>query len=247
MRITYHLSVYMPVLFEQSSDNIAEPKVEPKVAPKADDVIEVKKSFPKHKTDADTIGFSIKELLRHPFRTFISHPKDIRFETQEVEEEIILFLRQDLVTLIPWIFAIGGLAIAPMIILPLFQKYLVLPIPIPATYYVVGTAFWYVMVFGLVLSQLLHWYFNIFIVSNERIIDIDFVHLLYKKFSETRLDRVQDIKYTMSGLAATIFNYGNVVIQTAGEVPNFVFESVPYPEKVVDVISDLVKIEHDKE
>jgi hypothetical protein len=36
-----------------------------------------------------------------------------------------------------------------------------------------------------------------------------------------------------------MFDYGNVTIQTAAEVPEFKFESVPNPEKVVKILDDL--------
>jgi hypothetical protein len=42
---------------------------------------------------------------------------------------------------------------------------------------------------------------------------------------------------------ATIFNYGDVVVETAGEAPNIIFESIPYPEKVVETIRELTEKE----
>ena len=111
---------------------------------------------------------------------------------------------------------------------------------------VVGTVFWYVLTFGFILSKLLFWFFNIFIVTNERIVDIDFVNLLHKNISETQLERVQDISYKTSGILATMFNFGDVTIQTAGEMPNFIFERVPKPSEVVDIISDYAKIKNKK-
>jgi len=53
---------------------------------------------------------------------------------------------------------------------------------------------------------------------------------------------VQDISYNQKGIFGTIFNYGNVTIQTAGEIPNFEFEIVPKPNEVVDIVGDAAKL-----
>lgn len=174
-----------------------------------------------------------------PFTAYAVHPKAVRFETQEETEEVILFLRQHLIHIVPWFFVGGLMALAPTVAFPFAMRFVRLPFDVPVGYIIVGTVFWYVVTFGFVLTKFIHWFYNIFIVTNERIIDIDFINLLYKEFSEAQLARVQDISYRTSGILATMFNYGNVLIQTAGEQPNFVFESVPHPEDVVDVISDL--------
>jgi hypothetical protein len=50
----------------------------------------------------------------------------------------------------------------------------------------------------------------------------------------------------MGGVVRTIFNYGDVLIQTASEVPNFEFLAVPKPDQVVKVLQDL-RIEEQQE
>jgi len=38
----------------------------------------------------------------------------------------------------------------------------------------------------------------------------------------------------------TMLNYGDIQIQTAAEITEFVFESVPNPEKVAKILNDLI-------
>ncbi len=174
-----------------------------------------------------------------PLTTFAANPDGVRFETQEEEERVELFLRQHIVVNVPWIVATAIAIVAPSVVLPFLGRFLSLPFQIPLQYMIVGAAFWYLAIFGFVLSNFLYWYFNIYIVTNERIVDIDFLYLLYKRFSEAELTKIQDISYTSGGIVAAIFNYGNVVIQTAGEAPNLEFEKVPHPERVVETIRRL--------
>lgn len=178
-----------------------------------------------------------------PLTSFAVSPDGVRFETQEAEEHVILFIRQHLVTMIGPALIVLLMAVAPIIVFPLLFRILVLPIVIPARYIIVGTAFWYVVTFGYTLMSFLRWFFNIYIVTDKRIVDIDFLHLLYKEFSEARLERIQDISYKSSGIFSAFFDYGDVDVQTAAEVPNIEFDAVPQPARVVETISELLEKE----
>lgn len=176
-----------------------------------------------------------------PLTCFAVNPTGVRFETQQEDEEVILFLRQHLIVNVPWIIIAAILLIAPTVLFPLILTNLTLPFVIPLGYIIVGTLFWYLFTFGFILVSFLRWFFNIYIVTNERVVDIDFIHLLYKEFSEARLEKVQDLSYKTGGIFAAFFNFGDVAIQTAGELPNFEFNAVPRPDRVVQTISELVE------
>jgi uncharacterized membrane protein YdbT with pleckstrin-like domain len=180
----------------------------------------------------------------HPLTAFAVNPTHLRFETQEDTEKVILFLRQHFIVNVPWILITIILVIAPTVIFPILFRALSLNMTFPTSYYVVGTMFWYLATFGFALSSFIGWFFNIYIVTNERIVDIDFYYLLYKKFAQAELTKIQDIRYTSGGILAAIFNYGNVTVETAGEAPNIDFELVPHPERVVETIRELT--EHEK-
>lgn len=175
-----------------------------------------------------------------PLTMFAMHPDGVHFETQEAEEDVVLFLRQHIIVNVPWLALAAVLLSAPTILFPIAFGLLRLPLAIPPGYLIVGTLFWYLMTFGFILANFISWFFNIYIVTNERIVDIDFLYLLYKQFSQAELNKIQDIHYTTGGILATIFNYGNVTIETAGEMPNLEFEKVPFPNRVVQTIRSLI-------
>lgn len=209
----------MPVLFEDSSE-----------APKS--------TSKKGKFSGKSIP---PKMSTTPLTAYLTNPKDIHFETQERDEEVVLFMRQHIIVLIPQLVLGFIMFFVPLILFPFIIRFLESPIEIPAGYMIVGTVFWYVALFGYTLTVFIHWFFNIFIVTNRRIIDIDFLYLLYKKFAETRIEKVQDISSRTGGIMATMFNFGDVLIQTASELPNFVFEKIPKPSEVVHIISDLTQ------
>lgn len=180
-----------------------------------------------------------------PLTAFAVNPRGLRFETQEAEESVVLFLRQHVIVNVPWIFITVLLLIAPTLIFPKLFEVLSLNLSLPSGYFLIGTMFWYLATFGFALSSFIGWYFNIYIVTNERIVDIDFYYLLYKNFAEAELTKIQDISYTSGGILAAIFNYGNVTVETAGEAPNLTFDAVPFPERVVEVIRSLTENEEE--
>lgn len=173
-----------------------------------------------------------------PFTSFARNPRRVRFETQEEKEHVVLFLRQHMIVNLTWIALAVVMVFAPTVILPFLVRTLLGQLHVPQGYVIVGTLGWYLGTFGFILASFIDWFFNIYIVTNERIVDIDFFHLLYKHFTQAEIYRIQEISYTTGGIVATFFNYGRVVIQTAGDMPNLEFDRVPNPEKVVSIIRE---------
>lgn len=180
-----------------------------------------------------------KQSAMKPLSSYAMNPNGIRFETQQEDEEVVLFLRQHPVVNVPWIIIAIFLFIAPTVVIPFVLRFFPFAIPLPGSYAVIGAAFWYLATFGYILGNFLYWFFNIYIVTNKRIVDIDFKYLLFKEFTEADLSKIQDLSYRTGGILATVFNYGTVLIQTAAEFENLEFEAVPKPEGIVQTIRKL--------
>ncbi len=179
------------------------------------------------------------------FTCYAERPFGVKFETQHQGEEVLIFMRPHWAINIPWVIFFIFLIFAPLFIVP-FSILVIGVSDIPFKYYVVGIAFWYLATFGYALLNFTLWYYNLYIVTNERVIDIDFLQLLYKRFSEARLSNIEDVTYTAGGFFAALFNYGNIYIQTAGQVTNFEFDYIPKPAHVMKVIGGLVRKVHHK-
>lgn len=167
--------------------------------------------------------------------SFCLYPEDIDFETRENEEKIILMLRAHIVTNVKWIFITLVLLLIPGI-LKTFGVFSMLP----TGFELVITLGWYLVTSAYALESFLSWYFNVYFVTNLRVIDVDFYNLIYKQVSDANIDKIQDVSYNMGGVGRTFFNFGNVFIQTAAEVNNFDFLAVPNPDKVAKIIEDMI-------
>lgn len=172
---------------------------------------------------------------------FMVHPKGIHFETQQDNEEVFLLMRQHPITNLSWIMASLVLLCLPLLVGPIFFQINWSSLKLPTGYYLILPLLWYLGTTGYVFANFLTWYFNVYIVTNERIVDIDWYGLLYKQLSSTQINKVQDVTYKQGGVLDTFFDFGTVLIQTAGTDPNFEFERVPKPNQVVEQINHIIE------
>ena len=169
------------------------------------------------------------------FAAFIPKPRDLRFETQEKKEKILLLLRRHPITNVPWILLTILLVFAPAFI----KSFISLDF-IPGNYQFILFLCWYLFTFAFAFEKFLTWFFNVSILTDERVIDIDFPTLLYRDITEAKIDRIQDVNIKTGGYVRSLFNFGDVLIQTAGAIPEIRFEAVPDPQRVSQVINQLL-------
>lgn len=164
-----------------------------------------------------------------------SFPEKIRFETQEDEEVIVLFMRQHPIVNLPWVMLTIFLLVLP----PLFEYFPPYAM-LPAGYQWVVTLTFYLFVAGFALSRLMNWFYNIYIVTDERIVDVDFINLFYRVISTAKIEEIQDLSVIQSGVWETFFNYGRIELQTAAEVTQFEFNRLPRPDKIGKIINQMI-------
>lgn len=103
------------------------------------------------------------------------------------------------------------------------------------------------IVLTIVMTQFTDYYLDTWIVTNERIINIEQHGLFSRIVSELHLNQVQDVTSETHGFLATMLSYGDVYIQTAGTRERFNFKGIDNPDDVKRTITKLVhedKIRH---
>lgn len=175
------------------------------------------------------------------FHAFVPKPENVFFASQHAEEKVLLLLRQHPVTQLGWIFIVTFLGVLPF----LFQSVGLLNF-LPADYQFASLIGWYLLLFGYALESFLSWFYNVYIITDERIVDVDFSNLLYKNISSAKIEKIEDVTNEAKGILATVFNFGTVKIQTAGTMTEFDFVNVPQPAKVASFINELL-VEEERE
>lgn len=178
----------------------------------------------------------------HLFTSFAPNPPSVvSFNDKNEDEVLLLFLRKHLITNLPWILKALLMAAVPIIFEVLNSfGYFTVTLLTPEVKTLIY-AFYYFFIFaGYVFVNYMTWFYNISLVTNERIVDIDFSDLVFENVSATKLSQVEDVNYKQIGLARSIFDYGDILVQTAASTDEFQFASVPHPEKVIRIINNLI-------
>jgi len=201
----------------------------------------IQKSERKFKTPEDMDRHKLPGHTHNPFSAYCYYPDRVDFIDKDPEEKIILLLRRHPITNLGW------LAIAfIMIITPSFFVLLTPFTLLPYGFQLILTLTWYLITTAFIIEKFLGWFFQVNIVTDERIIEVDFVNLIYREITDANIDQIQDVTVVVGGAIRTFFRYGNVVIQTAAEIPKIEFEAIPNPDNVARILREL-RIEEEEE
>lgn len=163
--------------------------------------------------------------------------RDVYFPGKRDGEQVTLLLRRH-----PFVFFVTVVYFILLALLPLALR-LLLPaefVPEPGGtaqgVIVLLTSAYYLFLWLFFAYAWVDYYLDLWIVTDERIINIEQAGLFNRVISEQRLIRVQDVTSDVKGFFPTFLNYGHVFVQTAGEHARFAFEQVPYPDLVKKVV-----------
>ncbi len=195
----------------------------------------------------DVFVSEVKNIERHelhthsPLAAYCYFPDGIKFVSKDSKERIVLFLRRHPITNVGWILISILMFSAPMILdqFPLLSF-------LPDNFQFIAILGWYLITIAYTFESFLDWFFSVYIITDERIFDVDFVNLIYREISEANIDQIQDVTVAMGGVIRTIFNYGDILLQTASEVPRIEFEAVPHPDQVAKILRNL-RVEEEQE
>lgn len=161
----------------------------------------------------------------------------------EPDEKVLKVVRKHWFIIVAELFGVFLMLIAPFIILSLLT---IMPPEFMSTHIHIETfmpfiiffvAFWFLMALMTGFMIWTHYYLDLWIITDRRIIVIDQIAFFNRKVSSFRLERLQDIKYSIDGLIATFLKFGTVRAQTAGMGENsFKTTGLPDPQELQSII-----------
>lgn len=181
------------------------------------------------------------EWDKHSLSAFRYYPEHATFANIDPEEEIILLLRKHIFTNVSWFLTLVAMLFAPLIL-----KFFPLLSFLPDNFQLIAIILYYLIVVAYGFEQFLSWFFNVAIITDERIVDVNFHNLIYREITEANLDQIQDVTVTVGSVLRTMFDYGNVSVQTASEVQKINFMAVPHPDRVAKILREL-RVEEERE
>lgn len=165
---------------------------------------------------------------------------DVWFEGEENGEEVLFMMRPHVIINLGWMLAGLFLLALPFLILIFLGKVKTFDNVLQSDTILLVISVWSLIILGGVFQWILHWLFNIYILTNRRIVDIDFLGLFHRRVSQAPLKNIEDVTFSKKGLFQSFFDYGDLHVQTAGTLPNFDFHAIPDPEGSMKQMLNLV-------
>lgn len=144
-------------------------------------------------------------------------------------EKIIKIIRKDLFVLLGKFIMVAVLAGLPVLVgyimLSVYPNLLEGEISYPLIVLAVsgyGLFIWLFLFFSFI-----DYYLDVWLITNERIIDIKQEGFFSRTVSELKLFQIQDVTSELKGFFKFVFRYGDVYVQTAGEVQS----TAPHPRR----------------
>ena len=158
-------------------------------------------------------------------------------------ETVVLFLRRHWIDLLRIFFFSGILFVLPVVVGTLLEfanpELLINSFWGPALMAILVAYLLVVLV--LTCTELTDYWLDVWIVTNERIINTEQQGLFNRVVSEVYLHQIQDITSEQRGLLGTFLTFGDVFVQTAAERERFQFKNIDNPDDVKVAIAGLSK------
>jgi uncharacterized membrane protein YdbT with pleckstrin-like domain len=155
-------------------------------------------------------------------------------------QTVVMSIHRHPIVLLPSI-----VAVLFMTIIPLMLGFVVLTYLFPnlgaahLSWVVVGFAAYYLFLLVLATVLWMDYYYDMYVVTDSHILDINQRSLLFRRVARTSLLRVQDVTVRVLGLWASILDYGTVNVQTAGHEEDITLLDIPKPAEVARSIMQL--------
>lgn len=151
-------------------------------------------------------------------------------------ETILLYVRKHWILFVVHIAPLFLLALLPIIFPALIDIFLPQSLE---RFQDAGWALYFMWLTILWVWGFLLWtehYLDVWILTDRKIISADQKSLFNRQMSTLELEKIQDISIEVNGFIETMFGYGTIRVQTAGEVRKFALEDAYHPEEAKQII-----------
>lgn len=153
---------------------------------------------------------------------------------QKPYEQVLYKLHRHPLTFIPIVTLYLVLMTMPVIVYLLIDNLYPLLIQSTVLYplAVLFASIYYLSIYLFFYARFIDYYLDLWIVTNDRIVDIEQHGLFHRVTTELDLFRIQDVTADIKGVFPTIFRYGNVHVKTASSTTSIIFKNVSNPDHI---------------
>src|SRR3990167_1035813 len=161
---------------------------------------------------------------------------------QRPTEHVIFMLRRHWIVVVIQLARLALFVIGPIAVYFIVKLLYGFSLPHTTPLYalvVVILGIYYLFIWDFFFSDFIDYFLDIWVLTDQRVVSIEQLGLFNRLVSELNIMNVEDVTSEVRGFFPTVLNYGEVHIQTAGSQKRFVFEQVPEPQKVAQVIMEV--------
>lgn len=157
------------------------------------------------------------------------------------QERVVAIIRHHWWVLFREVFVLAILFILPFFLLPLVFMFAVqggtAPSTLPGGVVLFFSAAWALIMWNLIFARWTDFYYDIWIITNWRIIDIDQQGFFKRNVATLlTLDHIEDVETKIDGVIGNLLNFGHVQVQTAAAEREFNIDDVGNPTGVEQTI-----------
>ena len=166
---------------------------------------------------------------------FNSFPKESTFQGKEKDENVVLIVRSHWVVYMPFL-----LVALIILLLPLFLVIMMSGLADNTVLFLALFTSCLTISLTIVVYSFVRWFYDVNIVTDKRVIDLDFKSVVSHSLSEARLSKIEDITHDQSGILGSVFDIGTIYFQTAGAIAFIEFDNIPRPRDVQNILYELL-------
>lgn len=162
-----------------------------------------------------------------------------QFPGQRNDEHVIALLRRHWLIFVTVVVRLVGFNVLPIIVFAFFFYAIGWQLPTEGFWFVLGvllTSLYYIIAWLGFYHAFVDYHLDIWVLTDQRIINIEQRGLFDRIISELNISKVQDVTSETHGHLQTLLDYGNVYVQTAAEQQRFAFLQIPHPEEVARLV-----------
>lgn len=107
--------------------------------------------------------------------------------------------------------------------------------------YFIGLGCGLVVGFLLFLPSFISWWFSVFIVTDQRLIQITQKGLFHRSVVDMGLGQIQMVNYQVAGLTQTMLGYGTIMMQTF--VGDLVIHEIKHPADIQKKLLEILRLQ----
>ena len=156
---------------------------------------------------------------------------------EHVVKEVRIHWFLFLTGLLPYaIIAVIPFALPNLLILvrPLAHYAVFLDYHLPLTRVILGV--WLLVTWTSAWGAFTRYFLNVWVLTNQRIVDIKQRGYFSREVSSLFLSRVQDVTTDVVGVLPSLIGFGTIKVQSASEEVEFTMKGIPRPEQMRDLI-----------